>query len=82
MNNPSSQTARTARLLNPPEPSSFPDAYREGYEAVAHNRPLYAPRNPYHEDGPERDAWDDGAIAGGVLDDYTNGVRNDGKGRL
>lgn len=73
----------TYTRLTPPEPSSFPKAYQEGYTATARLRPLYAPRNP-HEDEESEDhlAWLDGAIAGGLLTDYTNGVRSDGRERV
>lgn len=67
--------------MNPPNPgySSITDGPRQqGYDAVFHERPLYAPRNPYAEGDPRRDEWEEGADDGGINRDYTNGVRNDG----
>lgn len=52
-----------------------------GRISAEQDRPLYAPRNPFSENDPRREAWEEGADEGGINRDYTNGVRNDGKAR-
>ncbi len=60
----------------------YAEAYIDGHQAVAYERPLYAPRNPYPDDTEAHEGWLEGAIDGGINRDYTNGVRNDGKERV
>jgi hypothetical protein len=66
---------------NPGYSSATDAARQQGYDAVYHERPLYAPRNPYDETDPRHDEWEEGAMDGGICRDYTNGVRNDGRER-
>ncbi len=61
--------------------TDYDTAFEEGRCAVERDRPLYAPRNPYPEDTQAHLGWHEGADEGGIMRDYTNGVRSDGQAR-